>query len=1835
MYVKDLFGWFHDKIHNYNLFIPDEDENEDENNLEENHDIILKNQIYATRVYVPLLTIILYILFFISLMNSQARLYSISNITPDLFTKLHYEYGQSLSCPCTTTNIPYNKFTSTIITYKPICSSIFVSEQWIKALYMPNSSTYLVMDFRTTASSQFEILSALCSIAQNIVYQSLVDFNEIQLVTLELLQENQIESQIDDNIKVINSKTLVQFVSPLNFLQIITQSNSFISALNTNVAVKIQINNGLPQINVNPSMYVDKNASTPWAAVWGSPCSFKHATVPSGFYSLSEYESVMNHRYWPYYPPYFEPIASSTVDGFFGGCTPLDAILSSTLDCLYNISCLEIFINYFPGLNQTDFNMSNIVLSSNEKIISLKDSLNNSFIENWSTKMNYSDYFSQCAPTVCTYTKKDYTNLSHIITLLLSLYGGLTIILRVMIGFSIKIYSKIKHRSLNTNNNNNNKYLLTYIWIFIRWIKHLNLFKSQKNQIINTAERQRIITRIYLVFLTNSIVILILFTWMNNETVTVNVPNPSLATYKHLQNLYPNVLKCPCLNVTTPYNKFMSVSPTFHQICSSEFVSETWITALFSLDSIESFALQYGEISTFPLWYGLDGRHFRLLSTLCQLANETIIDAIHSFDIQFLIGLNVLTELDFNAQTETTFNQFIQSLISNFDLLVNMTHLFTQVDQPYTTFDNSNLTVSSTIDNITNQQSLRVTFNLTGIQDTNSTSGNCICASNPNCQSSVIPPDWIQSNYEYSEHYPSNHIIPGMIQGCFTIDTLLLSSLECYYLHSCLSILYNLLSGLFHDYEYDLEWSPINPLIYNSSSSHFFPNTSLSLIINEMLIEQWNPLSSFEHYYESCAPIYCSYTYTTHTITFIAMIIKLVSTIGGLILILRLITPQLVKFVYKILTRHTRRQDQEINSNLFNRIKIFLCNTMRFLSVTLINLNIFPKRSFANNINHMKAQHLGRLSTRLYIVLLIIVIAILSLYTIIQPQILTKSFSQPSFKTYNDLLTHHSSTIQCPCSSISSTYNQFINIEPIFHQICSSSFISDEWRTYITKDLVSDLSIYNIQDYRRFITPHLQFLSGLCGLSIQSVNDSINQFLSSTLVTVELLSETSFRTQIDLLIKQSKSNAPITFTRLLSLIRTINHGNAIISSYGTNFEFIDPWKDLNLSMAITHAITYDNECSCALISNCTTQANFINENSLEMLPIKGLKIGCTPSESFLSSTLECFYDLSCIHFLEEQMNTTHTNNSMINLSSPLSLNLSQYPMNISILNLVQDLFIENWLTNISYSLYYNQCSPASCLYTYIQQLNSLYTMSILLGLYAGLSFILKMICPNIISIIDKIYWYKKKKKNIIEPACTVEMTNIKPITTRLTNIEPITTGLTNIDIYNTIDNPKSLSATTTTKILSKLMLCFIFGIILLVFMIISIIITFIFLNRQQETYNIPTISSINTAIIPTTDINILTTTVSPPTESICQLTFQHIILYNNSDGFEPPSFIINDFNGDNHSDIAVTNCVYNIVNIWSGNGNGSFDFKTTFSTGGLCPFAIDVGDFNRDGLLDFVVINAHSNNIVILFANTNGTYQVRQTLTRRRLIPLSVVIGDYDNDGYLDLAATNFDNILIFFSDNNGTFGTPLTFCADICQQLLSIAVGDFNNDGRLDLAVTDHSGPYGNNTLIEYAYILLNNGSGYFNTLMSYAVGKLSLPNSIAVHDFNNDNQMDLVIANTWASNVVILLGSTNGTFFTQMPHSTGSVSEPDSVIAGDLNNDGLQDFAVTNTYTNNIGIFFGIGNGSFRTQTSVFTGASSAPYALASGDFNGDGKLDLVISDIALNTISILLNTCHCCSP
>jgi hypothetical protein len=88
------------------------------------------------------------------LLSPQTRIVTISNITPSLFEQLHLNYGQTLSCPCSTISVPYEAFVANTILSDPICTSIFVRRQWIEALYLDDASAYVENDFRVTASSQ-------------------------------------------------------------------------------------------------------------------------------------------------------------------------------------------------------------------------------------------------------------------------------------------------------------------------------------------------------------------------------------------------------------------------------------------------------------------------------------------------------------------------------------------------------------------------------------------------------------------------------------------------------------------------------------------------------------------------------------------------------------------------------------------------------------------------------------------------------------------------------------------------------------------------------------------------------------------------------------------------------------------------------------------------------------------------------------------------------------------------------------------------------------------------------------------------------------------------------------------------------------------------------------------------------------------------------------------------------------------------------------------------------------------------------------------------------------------------------------------------------------------------------------------------------------------------------------------------------------------------------------------------------------------------------------------------------------------------------------------------
>ena len=148
----------------------------------------------------------------------------------------------------------------------------------------------------------------------------------------------------------------------------------------------------------------------------------------------------------------------------------------------------------------------------------------------------------------------------------------------------------------------------------------------------------------------------------------------------------------------------------------------------------------------------------------------------------------------------------------------------------------------------------------------------------------------------------------------------------------------------------------------------------------------------------------------------------------------------------------------------------------------------------------------------------------------------------------------------------------------------------------------------------------------------------------------------------------------------------------------------------------------------------------------------------------------------------------------------------------------------------------------------------------------------------------------------------------------------------------------------------------------------------------------------------------------------------------------------------------------------------------------------------------------------------------------------------------------------------------------------------------------------------------------GTFASQTTFSTGA-SRPVSIAVGDFNNDHWLDIVVTNNGTNNIGIFFGYGNGSFGNQITYSTGYDSLPYSVVVADFNNDHHLDIAVANYGTDNIGIFLGYGNGSFTTQTTYSTGLRSNPYSIAVNDFNNDGHLDIAVANSGTNNVGIFL--------
>ncbi|UJR12141.1 hypothetical protein I4U23_016318 [Adineta vaga] len=156
----------------------------------------LRTAIISTRVYVALLSISVIIIATFTFLDSQAQVNTIRNPSQATYEALFDKNATSLSCPCRRATVPYGNFTWTIVDYHPVCSSVFVSDDWINDLFSPDVGSFYQGDFRSSASNLFQVLASFCSHAKRSVHDALADFHSEILLTTDVLSSDSLKDKV-------------------------------------------------------------------------------------------------------------------------------------------------------------------------------------------------------------------------------------------------------------------------------------------------------------------------------------------------------------------------------------------------------------------------------------------------------------------------------------------------------------------------------------------------------------------------------------------------------------------------------------------------------------------------------------------------------------------------------------------------------------------------------------------------------------------------------------------------------------------------------------------------------------------------------------------------------------------------------------------------------------------------------------------------------------------------------------------------------------------------------------------------------------------------------------------------------------------------------------------------------------------------------------------------------------------------------------------------------------------------------------------------------------------------------------------------------------------------------------------------------------------------------------------------------------------------------------------------------------------------------------------------------------------------------------------------------
>lgn len=334
-----------------------------------------------------------------------------------------------------------------------------------------------------------------------------------------------------------------------------------------------------------------------------------------------------------------------------------------------------------------------------------------------------------------------------------------------------------------------------------------------------------------------------------------------------------------------------------------------------------------------------------------------------------------------------------------------------------------------------------------------------------------------------------------------------------------------------------------------------------------------------------------------------------------------------------------------------------------------------------------------------------------------------------------------------------------------------------------------------------------------------------------------------------------------------------------------------------------------------------------------------------------------------------------------------------------------------------------------------------------------------------------------------------------------------------------------------------------------------------------------------------------------------------------------------DLNNDGNMDLLTSTAYGSAISAFTGNGNGQFVANSTYNVAGNGPIFMALADFNGDTKQDMAVANYNNNDISVLLAATAGGFTASATPSYTLgNQPYCVDVADFNMDGRMDIIAcsANGYNVSMWFGNGAGSFTVAPSFPIFTPPLPYYVCAGFFNQDAFPDFAYVTGLG--------NLLYVYINNGSGSFTgaTGSPYATG--TEPRTISAKDLNNDGFTDLVVPNASSNDVSVFMGSASGAFTAASgsPISLGTYPYQAAIADYDLN--GTQDLAITCANVNQLYLLSGNGTGGFSGAGSPIS-VGNMPQSIVTDDFNADGKPDLALADWYGTGVNVFLNTNTVC--